>query len=283
MRITAACICLWHLLLLRRHHSVSSYALSCHPEKRKSCCRLPRSKVVSLNAVPGADIEQDLPETSPQVVGNTVIYRGKVNEIDFCIAPADVSLSRAYRSNPDNNNSNNSDNQNPAQQTQSMTLYLNNASNRVVRRILLARCWPSAEALNLSLRLVAAAEKKAQEEREAAALESSSSSASSAATTVPVAKCPVPRPILNIIVGRSAEGGPAGNSPMPRSRTDAEYVADQIKSFRERYGTLPGFDYAEAYLESVLSLATSGNESQRVKEVRRLLALSLSRYDIASR
>ena len=75
----------------------------------------------------GADIEQPPVDAaaSPQNV------RAKVNEIDFCIAPADVSMSR---------------------KSSSLTAALNNASNRAVRRILLSRSWPSAEALNLSVR-----------------------------------------------------------------------------------------------------------------------------------
>ena len=67
----------------------------------------------------------------------------------------------------------------------------------------------------------------------------------------------------------------SGGMPMPRGRTNEQYVADQIKAFRERYGSLPGFDYAEAYLESILSLATTGDESPRVSEVRRSLLLQI--------
>jgi hypothetical protein len=67
----------------------------------------------------------------------------------------------------------------------------------------------------------------------------------------------------------SPKGGSGGtSSPSPtRPRTNEEYVMDQIKAFRERYGSLPGYNYAEAYLDSILSLATTGNESPRVKEV----------------
>jgi hypothetical protein len=203
-----------------------------------------------LKMVSGADIEQDVSESTPQVVGNSVIYRGKVNEVDFCIAPADVSLSRAY-------NQNSKDKKNPLPKTLSLTRALNNASNRAVRRILLARCWPSAEALNLSLRLVAQAEKKALEEREASGQALTSS-----------AKCPVPRPILNILTRKGEDRkGEEGGAPMPRSRTNEEYVKDQILSFQDKYGALPGFSDAEAYLEAVLSLATSGEESPRVNEV----------------
>ena len=205
-----------------------------------------------LSGVAGADIEQEeQSDTSPNIVGKAMLYRGKVNEIDYCIAPADVSLSRAY----DQGGANiQSDPDDSLPKTLSLTRALNNASNRAVRRILLARCWPSEEALNTSLRLAAEAEKLAQKEREASGS---------------TAKCPVPRPILNLIMGRGGDSSTSGGaSSGPKGRTSEQYVADQIISFRERYGSLPGYQFAEAYLESVLSLATSGEESPRVKEVR---------------
>jgi hypothetical protein len=59
----------------------------------------------------------------------------------------------------------------------------------------------------------------------------------------------------------------SGGGPVPRSRTDEEYVADQLKAFREKYGTVPGYALAEAYLECILSLATSGVESPSIKQV----------------
>ncbi len=107
----------------------------------------------------GADIEQETEQSFPPTTSDTgdddsagvpVENRGKVNEIDFCIAPADVSLSRSYSTSADPSTSDKS---------LSLTRALNNASNRAVRRILLARSWPSAEALNLSLRQVLAAER----------------------------------------------------------------------------------------------------------------------------
>lgn len=193
--------------------------------------------------VSGADIEQDVDASMVQSVGNSVTYRGKVNEIDYCIAPADVSLSRAF------DRSNNKDpisNKN----TMSLTQALNNASNRAVRRIILARCWPSEEALNKSLRLAAAAEKQAEDQR----IASGSTS-----------KCPVPRPILNLLMRRDTST--PSSMPNPKGRTNEQYVEDQIKAFDERYGSLPGYQYAEAYLESILCLATTGQESPRVSEV----------------
>jgi hypothetical protein len=237
----------------------------------------------SLRAVPGADIEQETQEApQPQVVGENIIYRGKVNEIDYCIAPADVSLSRAYGKIDDNQQQQNAhdkdnlteenvDTKASSIQSMSLTQALNNASNRAVRRILLAKCWPSEEALNLSLRLAAAAEKQAEEARKA-------SGGSSAA------KCPVPRPILNLLMRRdtspsgsssssssTSSGGPSSglssSSTTTKTRTNEEYVKDQIAAFQDRYGNLPGYNYAEAYLESILSLATTGKESPRVKEV----------------
>jgi hypothetical protein len=162
-----------------------------------------------------ADIEE-----APSLISDEEEVRRhsmKVNEIDFCIAPADASLSRSVSS---------------------LTRFLNNASNRAVRRILLARSWPSAEALNLSFRQILSAPQ-----------EQSSS------------KCPVPRPILNILMRRRDTG------PSPRSRSDEEYVSDQISNFRDKYSQTPGWELAEAYLDCVLSLATSGVESERVQEV----------------
>jgi hypothetical protein len=235
MRFSAASVCLLQLVAV----SVTAFST------QSIITRSSKGTTSLLKMVSGADIEQDVSESTPEVVGNDVIYRGKVNEVDFCIAPADVSLSRAY-------NQNSQDQKNPLPKTLSLTRALNNASNRAVRRILLARCWPSAEALNLSLRLVAQAEKKALEEKEASGQALTSS-----------AKCPVPRPILNILTRKGEEAG----APVPRSRTNEEYVKDQIISFRDRYGTLPGFMDAEAYLEAVLSLATTGEESLRLKEV----------------
>ena len=243
------------------------------------------SPSIIRQSVTGADIEQDSASESPAVAeASAAPSRGKVNEIDFCIAPADVSLSRSYTSvNSDKGSSSSTsllvapdkDSQSPVL---SLTRALNNASNRAVRRILLARAWPSAEALNKSFRQAAMAEK----EREAAlaAQEDSGSISSSGA------KCPVHRPILNLLVRRKKGAADSKRqkfdekvskrgTPSPRSRTDAEYVTDQLNSFRERYGNLPGYGYAEAYLESVLSLATSGNESPRVKEVRMRYALFL--------
>jgi hypothetical protein len=243
---------------------------------------------IILAAVPGADIEQETNDApQPQVVGQNIIYRGKVNEIDYCIAPADVSLSRAYIKDESNNSSNDDDKSNNADtdssaapQTISLTQALNNASNRAVRRILLAKCWPSEEKLNWSLRLAATAEKQTEEARQAAG-------------TTSTAKCPVPRPILNLLMRRgessssssssitkttttskdstissstASSGGSSSSST--RSRTMEQYVEDQINAFRERYGSLAGYNYAEAYLESILSLATTGKESATVKEVR---------------
>mmetsp|Transcript_28559 Transcript_28559/g.51717 ORF Transcript_28559/g.51717 Transcript_28559/m.51717 type:complete len:656 (+) Transcript_28559:57-2024(+) len=217
---------------------------------------LPHRKDASFSLrTAGADIEQETEQPFPPISSDTgdgasegvpFANRGKVNEIDFCIAPADVSLSRSYSTSADASTSDKS---------LSLTRALNNASNRVVRRILLARSWPSAEALNLSLRQVLAAERD-------------NNSREAAKERVTTAKCPVPRPILNILVRRRGDSETVGQKPMPRkSRTDEEYVADQLAAFRERYSTIPGFPLAEAYLECILRLATSGVESPRVSEV----------------
>jgi hypothetical protein len=268
--------------LLHLHHlptvcSFSSTSQSCRSSSHSATIRSRSfSLVAPLSAVPGADIEQETEEApQPQVVGDNIVYRGKVNEIDYCIAPADVSLSRAYgKDTLSQEASTETDNASTAAtpQTMSLTQALNNASNRAVRRILLAKCWPSEEKLNLSLRLAAAAEKQAEEARRAAG-------------TTSTAKCPVPRPILNLLMRR---GDSSNNSPLiakdsanpgtaaatsssssssSKTRTMEQYVKDQIKAFRERYGSLAGYDYAEAYLESILSLATTGKESPRVTDV----------------
>lgn len=216
-----------------------------------------------LLASPGG-LEVDPAPQPPQI-------RKKVNEIDFCMAPSDVSLSRSYGSaaadldtdgDPD-----------PAPRVLSLTRALNNASNRALRRILLSRSWPSAEALNLSLRQVLASDRGMK----------SDVSVQEQATNESGAKCPVPRPVLNIIMRRRSEDGvsinanekglvtqPGENTPMPRSkrgRSDADWVADQLSAFRESYGALPGYPLADAYLECILSLATSGEESVRKSEV----------------
>ena len=73
------------------------------------------------------------------------------------------------------------------------------------------------------------------------------------------AKCPVPRPILNVLTRKRKVAAP------PRS--DQEYVQDQLESFRERYGKLPGYQAADTYLESILCLATQGQESPKAKDV----------------
>jgi hypothetical protein len=213
----------------------------------------------------GTSIAPDASSESPAVPeAMAAPSRGKVNEIDFCIAPADVSLSRSYSNSLKTTSSMLVKDDDPSP-VLSLTRALNNASNRAVRRILLARAWPSAEALNKSFRQAAQAEK----EREAAMAGDQGEDDKGGA------KCPIPRPILNLLVRRKAADkkytgksfDEKGGKPSPRSRTDEEYVTDQLNAFRERYGNLPGYMFAEAYLESILSLATSGKESPRVKEV----------------
>jgi len=172
--------------------------------------------------------------------------RGKVNEIDFCLAPNDVSLSRAY-----NRGSTTAvkETDNPIM---SLTRALNNASNRAVRRILLARSRPSAEALNVSLKRVAEMEKLRNEDKDGKSDQ----------------KCPVPRPILNVLTrGKRRQQQQGWSGPNPRTRTDEEYIQDQLTDFKERYGDLAGYIEAENYLKSILCLATSGIESEKTKDV----------------
>ena len=264
------------------------------------------TRLYQQGTTPGADIEQppvDAPQeekeqpssssssstkTSAEAASGSDIplslqSRGKVNEIDFCIAPADVSLSRAYGISSSSssstttnlNSSNNNENDNTP--ILSLTRALNNASNRAVRRILLARSWPSAEALNQSLRQVAAYEKE-RAKLQAAGDDNNSSGA----------KCPVPRPILNVLMRRRKNAAAAAAAaaaeplevtstitttaatPQPRrssGRTNEEYVADQIRNFSQRYGHLPGYEFAQDYLKAILSLATTGVESDTVPAI----------------
>ena len=189
------------------------------------------------------------------------------------MAPADASLSRAYGAYASEGKATaTTDDADGTTVTPvlSLTRALNNASNRAVRRILLARSWPSAEALNLSLRRVVQAEREASLRQEESQQDASSSSESATTTNDTnmdsTPKCPVPRPILNVLTRKRGDVEDS-SKPRPRGRTDAEYVADQLTAFQERYGQLPGYAYAEAYLDSILSLATSGIESARAKEV----------------
>ena len=187
------------------------------------------------------------------------------------MAPADASLSRAYGTfsvgTKPATTTTAEDSDSVIAPVLSLTRALNNASNRAVRRILLARSWPSAEALNLSLRRVAEAEREAVMQQEAMEKERSSSDTFAADDDNDSGpKCPVPRPILNVLTRKRGEVDEKAK-PRPRGRTDAEYVADQLEVFQDRYGSLPGYSYAEAYLESILSLATSGIESPRAREV----------------
>lgn len=201
----------------------------------------------------------------------------KMNEIDFTLAPSDVSLSRCYQNRDGGASSAAAMNKTQEQrvQTLSLTRALNTASNRAVRRILLARSWPSAEALNLSLRtvLMQQSQKSEQFVKDDDKEEDK-------------AKCPVPRPILNILMNRregdtSSISGDVtskdGGNPTPRTGQDKEkqWVATQLAVFRESYQTIPGYEAAEAYLECILSLATGGIESDRVAEVRISIGMSV--------
>jgi hypothetical protein len=224
------------------------------------------------------------------------------------------------------NNSNAEDTTNPtttttttSQQSLSLTRALNTASNRAVRRILLSRSWPSAEALNVSLRAIAIQQQQRQQKKEEAERdgllpyaanasrlvaaqqqqqqlkedekeETSSSSSSSSSSTI---KCPVPRPILNILMSRRGGSGGAvatatGENDVATSTTttttstmtqistseerEQQWVKNQIADFYNTYGKSDssdssGYNEAEAYLESILSLATTGVESERVTEL----------------
>lgn len=276
-----------------------------------------RSSSPLLQAQPTAVEEES---TTSKAADGSIPFqsRGKVNEIDFCMAPSDVSLSRSYGATSSSSDKTTEAETDAKAEVQaaaaatttvaasatdasgrrvlSLTRSLNNASNRAVRRILLSRSWPSAEALNLSLRQVLAKEKELSGDLSSAASDvvAAGGTGAEAAVAESTSKCPVPRPILNIIMRRKDDGGTSiglkdkavvrksgeedatndadeEETPIPRSskrgRTDEEWVAEQLGTFRESYEALPGYQYADAYLECILNLATSGVESPRVAEV----------------
>jgi hypothetical protein len=241
----------------------------------------------------GSNNEND---TSPRQI------RGKLNEIDFCMSPSDVSLSRLYQTSPLSGSSirgtgvgSKTQNKSGAPpRIMSLTRALNSASNRAVRRILLSRSWPSPEALNISLRQVlSSSSNNRMQENNAMYSDSASKAVNKESKNVRVkeeeentAKCPVPRPILNIImkeqgykVDKQGETGETmdsddlelekvSSSPLgKKGRTDEKWVEEQLQAFRDTYGNMEGYQYAEAYMECILSLATSGVESARVSEV----------------
>ena len=203
-----------------------------------------------------------------------------MNEIDFTLAPSDVSLSRCYQMSKDNSNTNinggglvggggddEASNKSPTETiaSQSLTRALNTASNRAVRRILLSRSWPSAEALNLSLRAMIMAEQEAQEQTKAGLVQGGGDDGEGSM------KCPVPRPILNILTNKNSNKDPSSSTSSTTSSTTTEereqqWIQNQLTSFRQSYSSISGYEQAEAYLESILDLATCGIESKRVTE-----------------
>lgn len=121
----------------------------------------------------------------------------KMNEIDFTLAPADVSLSRCYDG---AGGGDSAQGVSPVATASSLARALNAASNRAVRRILLSRSWPSAAALNRSMRKVL----QQQEQEAAATLRAEGGNKK---------QCPVPRPILNLLTGRPSPGAVDDGAP----------------------------------------------------------------------
>lgn len=213
-----------------------------------------------------------------EIIGTNTQNRGKVNEIDFCMAPSDVTLSRSYATASAKTNTILLEQQQGAATSTrilSLTRALNSASNRALRRILLSRSWPSAEALNMSLRLILASTGSSSLEVDPDSNTNKATSSSDLEQREEEEnspKCPVPRPILNILMRRtktSTDSSPIqfGGTPGNTKRTDEEWIADQIASFRTTYSAVPGYSKAEAYLECILSLATSGIESPKSASV----------------
>lgn len=256
--------------------------------------------VSSVELIDSQNLEAENPAEISTRQPQTFQLRGKVNEIDFCMAPSDVSLSRAYSqvaykgegsmSDQQGGDSSNTSTTKKSQvETASLTRALNNATNRAVRRILLARSWPSAEALNLSLRtvLLSSSTSQSKENNVESKKDSTDDEEKDDTKTIEDAddslKCPVPRPILNILMRRigaensvdsdqkelvtSNKASSSQPTPIKRGRSEKEWVSDQIAAFRSNYDELPGYNLAESYLECILSMATSGNESPKVVEV----------------
>jgi len=161
--------------------------------------------------------------TPPAAVNSPVMTTTTINEIDFCLSNLDSSLSLAASDRP------------------SMTSFLNVATNRALRRIILARSWPSEEKLSELL--------NSDEDGDEQAAGGKSGK-----------KCPVPRPILKLIMlGRSSPPPPQEScNQQIISRllpSDNLPIAAQLNSFEEIYNGLPNFKSARAYYETVLSLS----------------------------
>jgi hypothetical protein len=126
--------------------------------------------------------------------------------------------------------------------TSSVTRSINAMVNANVRRIMLSRSWPSKEMTAVLL--------KGSPRQQAAG--------------TPKLKCPVPRPILNILTkSRAATGDDEGMDKM-----SMESAARQMKAFRDKHGSGgAGVEQAEAFLECVFSLSVEGVESEKVSEV----------------
>jgi len=219
-----------------------------------------------LQAQPLSSYAIDIDEKPQFPIGN----RGKVNEIDFCIAPSDVSLSRAYAISKRGDTSEDGSvtmEESDGNRRVSLTKVLNTVSNRAVRRVLLSRSWPSPEALNASLRKVLSTNSSALQ------LDPAVKVKTAAAGDEKDAKCPVPRPILDAMMSKANAKDMNVNPGSMRSqkgggfKTDEEWIEEQKLTFREKFSSVPGFSLAEAYFDCILNLATSGVESPRVAEV----------------
>jgi hypothetical protein len=113
--------------------------------------------------------------------------------------------------------------------------------NANVRRIMLSRSWPSKEMTTVLLK-------------------GSTRQVSGNAAKL---KCPVPRPILNILT-KSRSGNDAGGM----DKTSMETAPRQMKAFRDAHPKGgAGMEQAEAFLECVFSLSVDGVESEKVSEV----------------
>lgn len=160
-----------------------------------------------------------------------------VNEINFTLNPTESSLAYSYSL------------LGQQQSIQSLSRHLNTATNRALRQIVLSRSWPSSEVLTA---LINNADNNDELSR---------------------AKCPIPRPILKVIMlGKVSPSPPQQTTPFDPSLS----LSQHIKLYRSRKDNVVA---AEVYYECVLSLALEGTEGERINEVKKdIYGAAYARY-----
>ena len=223
--------------------------------------------------------EESLGVSGSASLRRTVPITTKKNEINFCLSPSDPSLS--------------------SPSSLSITRSLNSAVNGGLRRIMLSRSWPTKEAMEVLLRKEGSGkkekvrrekekEKQKQKEKESVfpplchdrpsnrpilltsqirllllIFAHSQKSSSKQAKKVP--KCPVPRPILNVLTKNYKKK----TDRVGMDKVAMESVEKQLELFRRMHPEdSDGFKEAVTFLECVLSLSVDGVESPRLADLR---------------